>query len=130
MLFDMSQTVLHVMNVIIRFILHDCTCLVGDGRLGYPNRGPYDAIHVGAAAKEMPQSVKKRNFSNYCQICWNEHYNSFLLIVDRSIGTWWTFNSTYGSRKFRSNFSADRQDSGRQNQAAISYKRGICSSHW
>ena len=117
------------MNVIIRFILHDCTCLVGDGRLGYPNRGPYDAIHVGAAAKEMPQSVKKRNFSNYCQICWNEHYNSFLLIVDRSIGTWWTFNSTYGSRKFRSNFSADRQDSGRQNQAAISYKRGICSSH-
>ena len=62
MLFDMSQTVLHVMNVIIRFILHDCTCLVGDGRLGYPNRGPYDAIHVGAAAKEMPQSVKKRIF--------------------------------------------------------------------
>jgi len=33
--------------------------LVGDGRLGYPSRGPYDAIHVGAAAKEMPQSVKK-----------------------------------------------------------------------
>ncbi|KAG5334042.1 PIMT methyltransferase, partial [Acromyrmex charruanus] len=31
--------------------------VVGDGRLGYPNRGPYDAIHVGAAAKEMPQSL-------------------------------------------------------------------------
>jgi len=33
--------------------------LVGDGRLGYPNRGPYDAIHVGAAAKETPQAVRK-----------------------------------------------------------------------
>lgn len=31
--------------------------LVGDGRLGYPDRGPYDAIHVGAAAKEMPRPV-------------------------------------------------------------------------
>ncbi|XP_032665986.1 protein-L-isoaspartate(D-aspartate) O-methyltransferase-like [Odontomachus brunneus] len=28
--------------------------VVGDGRLGYPDRGPYDAIHVGAAAKELP----------------------------------------------------------------------------
>ncbi len=27
--------------------------VVGDGRKGYKNAGPYDAIHVGAAAKEM-----------------------------------------------------------------------------
>lgn len=34
--------------------------LVGDGRLGYPEKAPYDAIHVGAAAKEMPQAVRKK----------------------------------------------------------------------
>lgn len=38
---------------------YDYVCLVGDGRQGYPNRGPYDAIHVGAAAKEMPQPVRR-----------------------------------------------------------------------
>jgi len=31
--------------------------LVGDGRLGYPEDGPYDAIHVGAAAPEIPQAL-------------------------------------------------------------------------
>ena len=31
--------------------------VVGDGRLGYPKDGPYHAIHVGAAAPELPQSV-------------------------------------------------------------------------
>jgi len=30
---------------------------VGDGRLGYPELGPYDAIHVGAAASELPQKL-------------------------------------------------------------------------
>ncbi|KAE8587652.1 hypothetical protein XENTR_v10022052 [Xenopus tropicalis] len=29
--------------------------VVGDGRLGYPEDGPYDAIHVGAAAATVPQ---------------------------------------------------------------------------
>jgi len=29
----------------------------GDGRKGYPPRGPYDAIHVGAAAPIMPQPL-------------------------------------------------------------------------
>ncbi|XP_012531985.1 protein-L-isoaspartate(D-aspartate) O-methyltransferase [Monomorium pharaonis] len=31
--------------------------VVGDGRLGYSSHGPYDAIHVGAAAEETPQSL-------------------------------------------------------------------------
>ncbi|KAJ2964591.1 hypothetical protein NQZ79_g437 [Umbelopsis isabellina] len=31
--------------------------IVGDGRLGYPEEGPYDCIHVGAAASEMPQAL-------------------------------------------------------------------------
>ncbi|XP_075469523.1 protein-L-isoaspartate(D-aspartate) O-methyltransferase-like isoform X3 [Ascaphus truei] len=33
--------------------------LVGDGRLGYPKEGPYDAIHVGAAAATVPQELLK-----------------------------------------------------------------------
>ncbi|KAI4374597.1 hypothetical protein MLD38_012576 [Melastoma candidum] len=30
---------------------------VGDGRQGWPEFAPYDAIHVGAAAKEIPQQL-------------------------------------------------------------------------
>lgn len=30
---------------------------VGDGRLGWPEFAPYDAIHVGAAAREIPQPL-------------------------------------------------------------------------
>jgi len=30
---------------------------VGDGRKGYPDGGPYDAIHVGAAAATIPDAV-------------------------------------------------------------------------
>lgn len=28
-----------------------------DGRLGWPEEGPYDAIHVGAAAKEAHEAL-------------------------------------------------------------------------
>ncbi|KAM4690381.1 protein-L-isoaspartate(D-aspartate) O-methyltransferase-like isoform 2-T2 [Rhinophrynus dorsalis] len=31
--------------------------VVGDGRLGYAEEGPYDAIHVGAAAPTVPQEL-------------------------------------------------------------------------
>ena len=31
--------------------------VTGDGRLGYPPRAPYDAIHVGAAAPVLPETV-------------------------------------------------------------------------
>ena len=31
--------------------------VVGDGRKGYPALGPYKAIHVGAAAPELPQDL-------------------------------------------------------------------------
>ena len=31
--------------------------LAGDGRKGWPSDGPYDAIHVGAAATEVPQTL-------------------------------------------------------------------------
>ena len=32
--------------------------VLGDGRLGYDQDGPYHAIHVGAAAAELPQHVR------------------------------------------------------------------------
>lgn len=31
--------------------------VTGDGRQGYPDMGPYDAIHVGAAAPVLPQAL-------------------------------------------------------------------------
>ena len=31
--------------------------IVGDGRLGYSAFAPYDCIHVGAAAAEIPQAL-------------------------------------------------------------------------
>ena len=31
--------------------------VIGDGRLGYPSAGPYNAIHVGAAAPEIPEAL-------------------------------------------------------------------------
>jgi protein-L-isoaspartate(D-aspartate) O-methyltransferase len=30
---------------------------VGDGRQGFAEEAPYDAIHVGAAASELPQAL-------------------------------------------------------------------------
>ncbi|XP_039284259.1 protein-L-isoaspartate(D-aspartate) O-methyltransferase isoform X1 [Nilaparvata lugens] len=31
--------------------------VVGDGRLGYPDEAPYNAIHVGAAAADLPEAL-------------------------------------------------------------------------
>ncbi|XP_031777411.1 protein-L-isoaspartate(D-aspartate) O-methyltransferase isoform X2 [Nasonia vitripennis] len=31
--------------------------IVGDGRLGYLEKGPYDVIHVGAASTELPKKL-------------------------------------------------------------------------
>ena len=37
--------------------------VVGDGRKGHPPEGPYDAIHVGAAAPQIPQDVSTSSHS-------------------------------------------------------------------
>jgi protein-L-isoaspartate(D-aspartate) O-methyltransferase len=34
-----------------------CSIHLTDGRLGWPEHAPYDAIHVGAAAPEIPQAL-------------------------------------------------------------------------
>ena len=55
----------------------------GDGRKGYAPGQPFDAIHVGAAASEMPPAVSgdlllfisKQNFTITVKIhaCWLTH---------------------------------------------------------
>lgn len=92
---------------IIKLFNCDCNCLVGDGRLGYPDRAPYNAIHVGAAAKELPQAVSEmlKLFSDVLGIL---ERNILRFIVDRSISTWWTFSSANGPRELGSNLSANR----------------------
>jgi len=40
--------------------------VVGDGRLGYEKFAPYDAIHVGAAAPEIPKAVSRRWLCSAC----------------------------------------------------------------
>ena len=37
--------------------------VVGDGRQGYSPDGPYDAIHVGAAAPVLPEAVSITSIS-------------------------------------------------------------------
>lgn len=46
---------------------------VGDGRQGFPEEAPYNAIHVGAAAPTMPQAVSTTQLTN--------KYNSFICYV-------------------------------------------------
>lgn len=50
-----QHTILLVQSAITCFI--DSTFVVADGRLGWPEFAPYDAIHVGAAAPEIPQPL-------------------------------------------------------------------------
>lgn len=80
--------------------------LVGDGRLGYPEKAPYNAIHVGAAAKEMPQAVRELlNRSMLHTVRSRAHYNS-VLTVDRPTSSRRTTSTSNGSRKFRSDISS------------------------
>uniref|UniRef100_A0A2K6SI08 Protein-L-isoaspartate(D-aspartate) O-methyltransferase n=1 Tax=Saimiri boliviensis boliviensis TaxID=39432 RepID=A0A2K6SI08_SAIBB len=39
------------------WLCHSCFLSVGDGRMGYAEEAPYDAIHVGAAAPVVPQAL-------------------------------------------------------------------------
>ena len=42
----------------VSFMLNQVfTCMIIDGREGWPEFAPYDAIHVGAAAPEIPQPL-------------------------------------------------------------------------
>uniref|UniRef100_A0A2K6SI61 Protein-L-isoaspartate O-methyltransferase n=1 Tax=Saimiri boliviensis boliviensis TaxID=39432 RepID=A0A2K6SI61_SAIBB len=49
--------ILHLKFDLHRFLKHSCFLSVGDGRMGYAEEAPYDAIHVGAAAPVVPQAL-------------------------------------------------------------------------
>jgi len=55
--------------------------VVGDGRQGYASSGPYDAIHVGAAAPTLPQTLVEQLASPGTMfIPVGEHYQRILQV--------------------------------------------------
>jgi len=52
-----------VISMTLLYYLVYILVVAGDGRLGYPDGAPYDAIHVGAAAATIPQPVSVIYFS-------------------------------------------------------------------
>lgn len=54
---------------------------VGDGRLGYPEGAPYDAIHVGAAAATVPKAVRTTASSYYVFLLYSICRNKVNLIL-------------------------------------------------
>ncbi|KRX63723.1 Protein-L-isoaspartate(D-aspartate) O-methyltransferase [Trichinella sp. T9] len=55
--------------------------IVGDGRDGYAQDGPYDAIHVGAAAERVPQAV----IFLFCSVLFSFLFIAFLTICSEII---------------------------------------------
>jgi protein-L-isoaspartate(D-aspartate) O-methyltransferase len=55
-----------VFFIIWRNPLTMLTILVGDGRKGYKEEAPYNAIHVGAAAPKLPEEVSYIKFDGLC----------------------------------------------------------------
>lgn len=59
--------------------------IVGDGREGYPQEAPFDAIHVGAAAPQLPQALVEqlRPGGRLIVPVGREGYNQMLEQVDK-----------------------------------------------
>ena len=61
---------------------------VGDGRKGFEEEGPYDAIHVGAAAPTLPEAVgiafSKISFRRFCVfLCISLHIFEYVVVFRR-----------------------------------------------
>jgi protein-L-isoaspartate(D-aspartate) O-methyltransferase len=52
-----TQSITNVNNWNPSALKENMKLIAGDGRIGYPQEAPYDAIHVGAAASELPQHL-------------------------------------------------------------------------
>lgn len=103
---------------------------VGDGRLGCPEHAPYDAIHVGAAARETPQLVRKRQNLPSQKKVYETRINIFsVCTVNRSIGSRRPDYRSDRTRKRGPDFSPDRQDGGWQNKKNASHASRVCSPH-
>jgi len=57
--------------------------VTGDGRLGYPPQGPYDAIHVGAAAPTIPPALVEQLASPGRMIIPVGTYSQTLMQIDK-----------------------------------------------
>eukprot|EP00271_Cylindrocystis_brebissonii_P019113 TRINITY_DN567_c0_g1_i1.p1 TRINITY_DN567_c0_g1~~TRINITY_DN567_c0_g1_i1.p1 ORF type:complete len:264 (-),score=49.82 TRINITY_DN567_c0_g1_i1:852-1643(-) len=57
-----------------------------DGRLGYPEEAPFDAIHVGAAAPDLPQKLVEQLKVGGRLVCPVGTYSQELEIVDKRAG--------------------------------------------
>jgi len=57
--------------------------VTGDGRLGYDQKGPYDAIHVGAAARTIPPALVEQLASPGRMIIPVGTYSQRLMQVDK-----------------------------------------------
>lgn len=56
----------------------------GDGRLGYKANTPYDVIHVGAAATEIPNElVEQLNFNGRMMIPVGDSWMQYIFIVNK-----------------------------------------------
>lgn len=74
--------------------------VTGDGRYGVPAFGPYDAIHVGAAASVMPESLidqLKAPGRLYIPVC-DEGGDQHMWIVDKDKTGKVTRTKTFGVR--------------------------------
>ena len=54
----------------------------GDGRLGYPDGAPYDAIHVGAAAPTIPKAVRTIIVYNESNKCKKVKTSTFVMMIE------------------------------------------------
>jgi hypothetical protein len=48
-------------RVVMKQVFNISNVSAGDGRKGYPDDAPYNAIHVGAAAAILPEPVTSNN---------------------------------------------------------------------
>lgn len=68
-----------------------------DGRLGYPDAAPYDAIHVGAAASPIPQAlIDQLKAPGRMFIPVEENYSQYIWQVDKDKDGIVTKTKTYG----------------------------------
>ncbi|CAB0040072.1 unnamed protein product [Trichogramma brassicae] len=87
--------------------------LYGDGKLGYACMGPYDIIHVGVAAAEIPQNVRRDRhiFSPRSLL----KFNTFSAY--RPIGSGRPIVDACWDERSRTGLDANRQTARRTNQA-------------
>lgn len=58
MIFVFNDKQLLTLGIVVKDHIYWYIFAVGDGRMGFTEEAPFDAIHVGAAAPNVPQAVR------------------------------------------------------------------------